>query len=616
MPTSVLPVKVLEGSKRSSDSAKCCVTLQLHVQHLWQNLPLKDWPSQPPAKVHQEKKPHFNGLFAARPSSFIDGWMPTNIDLVRKLAERQKTESRDNGQMMGWNATCPNLLIDTKVEGIGGCRMGLKRPVAATLIVLFSSVIIVVTISVLQQLQKVTLPIGNKYGIVFDAGASRTIVYVYSWPAEKENNTGVVSERYMCQIEGPAISSYDNEPEQAAHSMKQCLNRTMEIIPVEKHNTTPVYFGATAGMRLLQLENTTAASMILSAIKDYLRSSPFDFRGAQIISGREEGVYGWITANYLLDYLRQRRTWKQLKRTIAVKTTGTLDLGGASTEIAFVPKQHSHKHETTIITLYSYKYKVYTQSLACYGRDEAEKKYRAKLIQKSTRKSSIEDPCLHSNYNLTIRLMNIFDSLCTEAETPKTYNPDNNVTFIGTGEPLLCQQKILLIFKFKQIYSEGNWIPRNRQPSIHGDFVAFSGFYYTMEVLNLTRSFSMETFHSTVRAFCQKSWDQVQQLLPNVTDSFRRAYCFNANYIYALLVQGYKFDRLSWTQISFQKQVENSSIGWSLGYMLNLTNMIPSENQVIQTPMSEAVFCGLLFLFSTLVLFCSMFICMSVLRSI
>jgi hypothetical protein len=47
------------------------------------------------------------------------------------------------------------------------------------------------------------------------------------------------------------------------------------------------------------LQNETAANEVLASIQSYFKSQPFDFRGAQIISGQEEGVYGWITANYI-----------------------------------------------------------------------------------------------------------------------------------------------------------------------------------------------------------------------------------------------------------------------------------------------------------------------------
>lgn len=51
---------------------------------------------------------------------------------------------------------------------------------------------------------------------------------------------------------------------------------------------------------LRRLQNETAANEVLASIQNYFESQPFDFRGAQIISGQEEGLYGWITANYLM----------------------------------------------------------------------------------------------------------------------------------------------------------------------------------------------------------------------------------------------------------------------------------------------------------------------------
>lgn len=51
---------------------------------------------------------------------------------------------------------------------------------------------------------------------------------------------------------------------------------------------------------LHRLQNETAANEVLASIQNYFKSQPFDFRDAQIISGQEEGIYGWITANYLM----------------------------------------------------------------------------------------------------------------------------------------------------------------------------------------------------------------------------------------------------------------------------------------------------------------------------
>lgn len=49
------------------------------------------------------------------------------------------------------------------------------------------------------------------------------------------------------------------------------------------------------------MTNPDKASQILQEVKQKIKSFPFNFRGAVILSGQEEGVYGWVTVNYLLE---------------------------------------------------------------------------------------------------------------------------------------------------------------------------------------------------------------------------------------------------------------------------------------------------------------------------
>lgn len=46
------------------------------------------------------------------------------------------------------------------------------------------------------------IPLSPQFGIVFDAGSSHTSLFLYQWPADKENGTGVVSQALACQVEG------------------------------------------------------------------------------------------------------------------------------------------------------------------------------------------------------------------------------------------------------------------------------------------------------------------------------------------------------------------------------------------------------------------------------
>ncbi|KAK1173403.1 ectonucleoside triphosphate diphosphohydrolase 3-like [Acipenser oxyrinchus oxyrinchus] len=494
-----------------------------------------------------------------------------------------------------------------------------KLAAAIAFFFLLASLAVIITVAVIQIHKKSYVSPGLKYGIVLDAGSSRTTVYVYQWPAEKENNTGVVNQTLRCDVQGPGISSFGldtKQDEKTWNSFNDCMNKTKSIIPTVQYNATPTYLGATAGMRLLRSKNETAASSILSTMKQYLQSWPFDFKGVSIITGQEEGIYGWITANYLMGNFVEKNLWNSWVRPHRAETTGSLDLGGASTQIAFSPEQDSKPNSTIAVVMYGYEYQVYTHSFQCYGRDEAEKRLLAALVQRSSGKSYAENPCYPQYYNTTMNAKYIFGSQCTAAQRPADYNPNQRLTILGTGDPALCRKEVLSIFNFTACPGEQNCsFDGVYQPDITGKFVAYSGFYYTTVALNLMGSFQLDNFNSSTWSFCSLEWPKLQEMHSSVKKIYLKSYCFSANYIYSLLVNGYKFNAQSWMQISFQREVDNSSISWSLGYMLNLTNMIPAEADLVKLPMTSSVFAGLLFMFSMLAILSLMFLVISVVRS-
>lgn len=55
-----------------------------------------------------------------------------------------------------------------------------------------------------------------------------------------------------CCISGPGISSYASDPVQAGESLRGCLEEALALIPEAQHRGTPMFLGATAGMRLLR----------------------------------------------------------------------------------------------------------------------------------------------------------------------------------------------------------------------------------------------------------------------------------------------------------------------------------------------------------------------------
>lgn len=80
--------------------------------------------------------------------------------------------------------------------------MGLDMKRWVTSIILVLTVCTTVTLVLTLLATKTTLPPGTKFGLVFDAGSSHTSLFVYQWPADKENDTGVVSQTMACDVQG------------------------------------------------------------------------------------------------------------------------------------------------------------------------------------------------------------------------------------------------------------------------------------------------------------------------------------------------------------------------------------------------------------------------------
>lgn len=49
------------------------------------------------------------------------------------------------------------------------------------------------------------------------------------------------------------------------------------------------------------MSDAAKSDEILQEVSEKLKLYPFNFRGATILSGQEEGAYGWVTVNYLLE---------------------------------------------------------------------------------------------------------------------------------------------------------------------------------------------------------------------------------------------------------------------------------------------------------------------------
>ncbi|XP_071380073.1 ectonucleoside triphosphate diphosphohydrolase 1 [Centroberyx affinis] len=425
------------------------------------------------------------------------------------------------------------------------------------------AIVALVTVAVLQN--KPLLP-KYKYGIVLDAGSSHTALYIYEWPAEKDNNTGRVEQTHSCKVKGPGISSYASIPWKAGESLTACMQEAKHRVPSNRHQETPLYLGATAGMRLLNKEDSSASDKVFQAVAAALQKFPFSYQGARILSGQEEGAFGWVTVNYLDDRLKQ-----------GLETTGALDLGGASTQISFVSDSYDGSESpsnSVTFRLYGNDYNLYTHSFLCYGKDQVLRLALAHQTQSGPR--IISDPCFHPGYTDMKNYSVLYDSPCVSDRKPHGAPATFNHT--GKGNFLQCQKVVKSVFNFTHCKYSRCSFNGVFQPHLQGPFGAFSAYYFVMNFLNLTdTSVPLDIVKEKLARYCSNPWPQIMRQHPDTKLKYLAEYCFSGTYILTLLTDGYNFTSDSYSDIKFIKKIKGSDAGWTLGYMLNLTNMIPAE---------------------------------------
>ncbi|VDL94839.1 unnamed protein product [Schistocephalus solidus] len=242
------------------------------------------------------------------------------------------------------------------------------------------------------------------------------------------------------------ISAYALKPEEASATLVPVIQRLLDAnVPAAKRKSTRLFLGATAGMRLLNVRHPLYADELLQELRDALSKIGVTvnnvYSDIRIISGDWEGRYAWISVNYLAKKLRDK---SDQTPTPVSETVGALDLGGASSQISFVPKPETieanlsdYKSQVANLQLFGETYRLYSSSFLCYGTEASRMRYLAALIEKVT------DP---------------------KSGLPK------NLKVIGTGDPEECRQQVSSLFDFTTCEFSSCSINGVYQPPIRGKF--------------------------------------------------------------------------------------------------------------------------------------------------
>ncbi|NXB75129.1 ENTP2 diphosphohydrolase, partial [Donacobius atricapilla] len=221
----------------------------------------------------------------------------------------------------------------------------------------------------------------TKYGIVLDAGPSRTVLFIYQWTTTKANKTGVIRGCSSCPVQGPGVSSYSDSPQKAGKSLEPCLNWAQNEIPAEQHSQTPLYLGATTSMRQLNLSYPTLSDSLLAALTGTLKSSPFSFQGAQILSSPEEEAFSWVAVNYVLENFF-KYDWQGQLVPSRKRMAGVLSVGGTSAQLTSeLEEEKQAPKEGVRLQLYGQTHRVHTRQCLCHGTEQLRSRLLSVLIQ-------------------------------------------------------------------------------------------------------------------------------------------------------------------------------------------------------------------------------------------
>jgi len=222
------------------------------------------------------------------------------------------------------------------------------------------------------------------YGLIIDAGSGGSRMHIYQWSPRTFNeapppytiprglaHAGVAKAK-------PGIAQVDISDGTGA--MRAYLKPLVDFVRRElasekaRWGTFPLYLKATAGMRLL---SNSALEAQLGAIRECLGDAsfnPFRFapQDARVISGEEEGTYGWSTVNWYLGTLLGKTGAGGTGTATPTLTYGALDLGGASTQITFFrPLQDVLANMFRVQIGDRRHWNLYTHSFLHYGRNTA-----------------------------------------------------------------------------------------------------------------------------------------------------------------------------------------------------------------------------------------------------
>ena len=143
-----------------------------------------------------------------------------------------------------------------------------------------------------------------EFAILFDAGSSGTRMEITHFLASGPSLqlSDVIDVKTDPHKVKPGLDDLRHDVSKVEAYLMPLLNAAKETIPQDKHSSTPIFLLATAGMRLLPEDQANALLNEVRKLFNDKIKCPFLFQDdndVRIIKGWVEGIYSWVTINFL-----------------------------------------------------------------------------------------------------------------------------------------------------------------------------------------------------------------------------------------------------------------------------------------------------------------------------
>ena len=344
---------------------------------------------------------------------------------------------------------------------------------------------------------------------VVDAGSTGSRLHIYAYDLDDTNSPINLKELWNKKTK-PGFATIEAN----ANTIDSYLTILLGDAPVKN---VPIYFYATAGMRLLPQMKQKKYYDELN--KWFANHSEWRLKAAKTITGNEEGLYDWLSVNYHLGTFSSSND----------SSVGVMDMGGASVQIVFpIADTPSIDEKSQIkIDLYGRHYNIYVHSFLGLGQTEMS----------------------HQFLNTASCFVNHYP------------RPDGAE---GQGNALSCEQEVAALMN--QVHGVSKLIqpllasnPVDSWYSIGGISNLADSSFFHFEHSQLTNQSLIQQADSQI---CSQPWDDINQQYPD--DDYVYQYCLFSAYYYALMVDGYGI---------YPEQIVNylppqQNIDWTTGVVL------------------------------------------------